>query len=130
MNRTIELLDAYKQAQGITSDNQAAIALGVTRSAVSGWRNGHNHPEPDTVDTMCKAAGREPARWVPLIEAERARSPAAKATWLRLAGAACLCIALLTPTRTHASGSTATIDNNGSGYTYAKVCDSWHDRAV
>ena len=105
MSKTLELLDSYKKASGIKSDNAAALALGVTRSSVSAWRHGKNRPDPETVESMARAAGLNPARWVPLIEAERAHSPAARATWLRLAGAACLCFTLLTPTQSRASES-------------------------
>ena len=88
MNKTIELLDAYKDATGCRSDNAAAERLGVQRATVSKWRNGIGHPEANTVETMARTAGRSAARWVPLIEAERARTREARATWLRIAGTA------------------------------------------
>ena len=88
MNKTIELLDAYKDATGCKSDNAAAERLGVQRATVSKWRNGIGHPEANTVETMARTAGRSAAKWVPLIEAERARTQQARATWLRIAGTA------------------------------------------
>src|SRR6185312_7105599 len=85
MNSAIVLLDKYKKARAITSDNACATSLGVSRQAVSKWRNGENHPDADVVEKMCDATGENIARWMPLIEAERARSPGARRAWLRLA---------------------------------------------
>lgn len=103
MNPTTDLLDAYRAATASPSDYAAAARLNVTRATVSRWRNALGHPEADAIERMCKATRRDPAKWLPLIEAERARSPAARAAWLRIAAAACLCIALLTPTQSRAS---------------------------
>jgi transcriptional regulator with XRE-family HTH domain len=88
MSHTVELLDRYKKAAGLKSDNAAALTLGVTRSSVSAWRHGKNRPEPETVEAMARAAGLSAAKWVPLIEAERAKTQEARATWLRIAGTA------------------------------------------
>lgn len=85
MNSTISLLDKYKETCSIASDNACAVSLGVSRQAVSKWRNGENHPDADSVERMCEAIGEPLRRWLPLIEAERARTPAARKVWLRLA---------------------------------------------
>lgn len=88
MNAGIDLLDKYKKACLITSDNACATSLGVSRQAVSKWRNAENHPDADIVEKMCSATGEPLRKWLPLIEAERARSPAVRKVWLRLAQAA------------------------------------------
>lgn len=88
MNASIRLLDKYKAAGTLASDNACAGALGVGRAAVSKWRNGSGHPEADLIERMCEATGEPLARWLPLIESERARSPGARRAWLRLAQAA------------------------------------------
>jgi transcriptional regulator with XRE-family HTH domain len=85
MSLTTDLLDKYKQTCSIASDNACAVALGVSRQAVSKWRNGENHPDADIVEKMCEATGEPIARWLPLMEAERARSPSVRKAWLRLA---------------------------------------------
>ncbi len=95
MSHTVELLDRYKKAAGLKSDNAAALTLGVTRSSVSAWRHGKNRPEPETVEAMAKAAGLSAAKWVPLIEAERAKTQEARATWLRIAGTAATLLLVL-----------------------------------
>jgi Helix-turn-helix. len=95
MPASITLLDKYKKTCSLASDNACAVSLGVTRSAVSLWRNGKGHPEADSVERMCEATGEPLARWLPLIEAERARSPGARRAWLRLAQVAAVMTVVL-----------------------------------
>lgn len=85
MSNTIKLLDKYEQTCSIATDMAAAKSLGLGRSAISAWRHGHRHAEADAIEKMCDAIGEPLARWLPLIEAERARSPGARRAWLRLA---------------------------------------------
>lgn len=85
MNSTIILLDKYRASCSLKSDNACAVSLGIGRAAVSKWRNGTGHPEADSIERMCKATGEPIAKWLPLIEAERARTPEAKKVWLRMA---------------------------------------------
>ena len=92
MSATIKLLDSYKKVCSLESDNQAAIKLRISRATVSAWRKERNHPDADSVERMCVALGEPVAKWLPLIEAERARTPAAKQVWLRLAQAAAVVV--------------------------------------
>jgi Phage related protein len=100
MSAAINLLDKYKKICSIESDNACAISLKITRATVSGWRVGKAHPDAESVERMCTATGENLAHWLPLIEAERARTPAAKKVWLRLAQAAAA-IALVVLTNGH-----------------------------
>ncbi|MGB5851601.1 MAG: hypothetical protein WBG85_04815 [Rhodanobacter sp.] len=88
MNATIKLLDKYRETCLLTSDSAVAASLGLTRSTVSLWRGQKGHPEADSVERMCQAIDEPLRKWLPLIEAERARSPAVRKVWLRLAQAA------------------------------------------
>lgn len=88
MNTTIVLLDKYCETCKHASDSAAARALKVQPSAVNNWRHGRSHPDAESVERMCIAISESVAKWLPLIEAERARSPEAKRVWLRLAQAA------------------------------------------
>lgn len=88
MNATIKLLDKYRETCSLQSDNAVAVSLGLSRSTVSLWRGAKGHPEADSVEKMCSAIGEPLSKWLPLIEAERARSPAVRKVWLRLAQAA------------------------------------------
>jgi transcriptional regulator with XRE-family HTH domain len=88
MNYTNKLLDKYREKCSIKTDMGAAESLGLGRSAISGWRHGNRHAEADAVEKMAKAIGEPVQKWLHLIEAERARTPAAAKVWLRLAQAA------------------------------------------
>lgn len=87
MTHTTNLLDAYKATLNIPTDMAAAQALGLTRAAVSGWRTGNRHADADTVELMCRGLHEPLSKWLPLIESERARTPAIAKVWLRLAQA-------------------------------------------
>jgi hypothetical protein len=72
---------------------------------VSRWRTEQNHPEADTIEAMCDAINEPLARWLPLIEAERARTPSARKAWLRLAqiaAAITLTVGVFGPSSAHA----------------------------
>lgn len=105
MQHTISLLDKYKKTCAITSDNACASSLGLTRAAVSRWRNGLGHPDADSVERMCAATGERIERWLPLIEADRARTPAVRQVWLRLAQIAAMAVLAvgLAPANTQAA---------------------------
>ena len=94
MNYTTTLLDKYKNACSLASDNACAESLGVGRAAVSKWRNGYGHPEVDIIERMCRAIDEPFGHWAHLIESQRARNPAAKRAWLRLAGVAATLVAV------------------------------------
>jgi len=85
MNTANKLLDKYRQVCLLKSDNAAAIALGIERATVSGWRHGKSKPEADTVAKMATAINEPVGPWLAQIESERARTPAAAKVWLRLA---------------------------------------------
>lgn len=88
MNASNKLLDKYAETCGTSKDSDIAARLHVSKQAVSGWRNAKAHPNADAVEKMCKEIGEPLRAWLPLIEAERARTPADRKVWLRLAQAA------------------------------------------
>lgn len=88
MNASNKLLDKYAEVCGTSKDSELAARLRVSKQAVSGWRNGKAHPNAEAVERMCQEIGEPLRSWLPLIEAERARTPADKKVWLRLAQAA------------------------------------------
>ncbi|MBB3228192.1 transcriptional regulator with XRE-family HTH domain [Luteibacter sp. Sphag1AF] len=94
MSATIKLLDAYVKMCSHKNDSEAARALRVTPQTVNNWRKAKSHPDAESVERMCMAVNEPVAHWLPLIEAERARTPEARRVWLRLAQAAA-CITLI-----------------------------------
>lgn len=85
MNSTNKLLDRYKEVCSLTSDNQAAIRLGISRATTSAWRKERNHAEPESVAAMAKACGLDQEEWVLRVQADRELVPARKQVWLRAA---------------------------------------------
>jgi transcriptional regulator with XRE-family HTH domain len=92
MTDSIRLLDKYCAACKHPSDSAAARALKVQPSAVNNWRQGRAKPSAEAVEKMCNAIGEPLRAWLPLIEAERARTPADRRVWLRLAQAAAMIV--------------------------------------
>lgn len=84
------LLDAAKKAQGFETDMALAKALGVSRSAVSAWRNGQKGP--DTVQSAALAGytGIPLAKVLGIVGEARAISAKEKAVWRKLAASAAL----------------------------------------
>lgn len=85
MTPTLTLLDAYKKKTGIGTDSAAADRLHLSRSAVSLWRLHKGHPDADAIEKMAHGIGEPVGPWLAQIEAERARTPANRQVWLRLA---------------------------------------------
>jgi len=69
---TIQYLDALKAATGITSDYGLAKSLGVTRQAVSNWRNGRECPAPLQCFAIAEAIKIAPSIVIADMERERA----------------------------------------------------------
>lgn len=70
MSATYALFTAWKARKGITSDNQGALALGVSRMAASAWKNGRNAEIP-LITKMAREIDEDPAAWAMRVFAER-----------------------------------------------------------
>ena len=70
MSATYELFTAWKAKKGFTSDNQGALALGVSRMAASAWKNGRNAEIP-LIERMAKDLNEDAAAWAMMVLAER-----------------------------------------------------------
>jgi transcriptional regulator with XRE-family HTH domain len=93
MSATQKLLDTARQTCSLTSDAALARKFGLTPAAVSNYRQGIRHPEPETIDALAQAIGQPPIEWALRIQAEREQNinPDRAKVWLRwskqLAGA-------------------------------------------
>ena len=110
MKATEKLLDKYAEACYARTDSEIAARLKVKKQTVSGWRNGKAHPDADSVEKMAIAIGELPGPWLASIEADRARTPAARMVWLRLAQTfgITLTLALIITLPTHVAHATVT----------------------
>ena len=102
MSATTRLLDKYQETRSLPSDNAAAIALGIHRATVSGWRQRGTQAEAHVIAQMAHAIGDDPGKWLALVESERARSDADRKAWAavarQLGAAAVLALCAVAPT--------------------------------
>jgi transcriptional regulator with XRE-family HTH domain len=132
MNNSNRLIDLYSQKLSLSTNQAVADRLNIQRPTVSMWRSGKSHPDAVSIEKMCTAIGEPLRQWLPLIEAERAHSPAAKRVWLRLAQAAAavvmtLSFGLLNVQTAHAEGLQSAAHNQGTLYimsTLRKWCEA------
>lgn len=81
MNTTIEFLDAVKAKHGITSDYALSPVLGITRSAISKFRNGKDFLGGETAVKVAILLDIDPGIVLAAVAAERAKTEAEKAAW-------------------------------------------------
>lgn len=93
-NTTLALLDRYKASCGFRSDNEAAIALGIERATVSGWRHGKSHAAPESAAKMAQTLSIDVLAVLASIEADRARTPEARRIWARFGKGAFMALLL------------------------------------
>lgn len=86
MKEISDYLDEYAAARKLKNATSYAIAkdLGITKQAVSRYRNGHGSPDADISWRIAEAIGCQPQEILAAGEisrAERAHDPARAATW-------------------------------------------------
>lgn len=75
-------LDAIQKKYSIKSDNALAMALGLTRFSISGYRHGRSFLGVDTCIKVARMLDLHPAVVLADCSAERAGSEAERALWL------------------------------------------------
>ncbi|KRC33947.1 MULTISPECIES: DUF3693 domain-containing protein [unclassified Lysobacter] len=135
MSATTRLLDAWKKAKNIDSDNAAAITLGLTRSAVSEWRLNGVQGRAGVIARMAKDLSEDEAAWLALIESERARTDADRKAWAAVArrlgavaAALVLAIALMMPVGAQAAQTAKANLNDSTHYALCEVLREVHAR--
>jgi len=92
------LLDKYKKACSLASDNACAESLGLHRASISEWRRGKSWPSEEHIVALAKAAGEDAGMWLLSVHAERTAPGPVQKEWLRLtqrfATAAAIALAL------------------------------------
>jgi len=91
---TLLLLDKWKTQKGIESDNQAAIKLGVSRSALSRWRHGAGHADVPLAAKMADELHMDTLSILAAIEAERCVNRESQKIWARYGKAAFMSLLL------------------------------------
>lgn len=81
MNTTNEFLDAVKAKHGLSSDYALAHKLGITRQAISKYRNSHGQLEDSLAISVAKLLEIDAAYVVACMHSERAKREDEKAVW-------------------------------------------------
>lgn len=76
MSVSIELLDAFKAAQGGISDYRVAEIIDVHTAMMSKYRKGRSPLSPEKVLFLCEYAGFDSLDWLLKLYRERAKSSA------------------------------------------------------
>lgn len=82
------LLDKCKKVCGARTDAELAAALGVSKQALSSYRNGHRLPDPVQCATIAGLSGLPLAQVIGTVGEARAISREEKAVWHKLAATA------------------------------------------
>lgn len=85
MSATQLLLDTVREKCSLKSDAALARKFGLTPAAVSNYRQGIRHPEPEAIDALARAIEQPPLEWALRIQAEREEhiNPRRAQVWLR-----------------------------------------------
>lgn len=100
------LLDKCKEVCGVRTDGELAAALGVSKQALSSYRNGHRLPDPVQCATIAGLSGLPLAQVMGIVGEARAISREEKAVWRKLAATAALLAVVVFPAlseRAHAA---------------------------
>ncbi|MFJ1251923.1 DUF3693 domain-containing protein [Cupriavidus sp. CuC1] len=85
MKTTLEFLDAVSRKLGGASDYAIAKQLGITRSSVSKYRNGHAGFDDETALKVARLLDIDPAAVATAAHAERTKNPEVRQMWASLA---------------------------------------------
>ncbi|WP_186078716.1 hypothetical protein [Burkholderia gladioli] len=82
MKTTAQWLDAIKEHQSLPSDYAVAKVLGVTRAAVSRYRNGLSVFDEKTAIRAAELVGAEPFEVIASVNAESSRDERSRGIWM------------------------------------------------
>jgi transcriptional regulator with XRE-family HTH domain len=121
MKSTTEYLDEAKKRAGIESDYALAKRLGVTKAAISNYRQGISKMDDYTAAQIADLLEVDPLEVIAAANAEREKDEKKKDYWRKIfarCAAACVVFFLLTP---DAYSST----RNNFGFTEIFIMRSW-----
>lgn len=85
MKSTQDFLDALAARAG--SDRKAALLVGVSQPVLSEWRTRKKYPSDERAVQIAELLNLDAAYVIAVIQSERAKSEAVRATWGRIAEA-------------------------------------------
>lgn len=75
------LLDKAKDIHSLPSDYKLALVMGISHTALISYRAGKTLPDARVISKICELTGDDPEILAAEIEAERAKTPEARALW-------------------------------------------------
>ena len=88
------------------NDSDIARKIGATRSAVSSWRTGRRAPDDEEAIKLAELLGKEPGELLAECGAARAKTPATRQAWERVAARMAtiitLCVCIIHPSQSEA----------------------------
>ena len=107
------LLDKCKEVCGASTESELAKQLGISKQALSSYRNGHRLPDPVQCATIAGLSGIPLAKVIGIVGDARALSREEKAVWRKLAAtAALLAVAVLGSAHAPTQAATAGADGD------------------
>ena len=79
--KTYEYLDAVQKKLGTSSDNSVALAVGISRQAVSRYRSGIGHFDDEIARRVADILGMHPGIVMLDMYAERTKNAETKSLW-------------------------------------------------
>lgn len=84
MKQTTRFLNEAKQIKGIESDYALAKMIGITKSAISNYRNGTSKMDDYSAAQIAEIIGIKPIEVIATIHAEREKNEKKKKYWENL----------------------------------------------
>ncbi len=78
------LLDKAISIHKLSSDYKLALVMGVSHRSLASYRHGMTLPDARVIAKLCDLTGDDPVVLAAEMEAERAKTPEARALWLQV----------------------------------------------
>lgn len=85
MLQVSEFLDKSKACAGIESDYRLAKVIGISHSAITGYRADKSLPDERVIQKLCELTGDDPDVISALFQSRRARTEEGRVLWMRVA---------------------------------------------
>lgn len=118
------LLDTCKEVCKVRTDEELAKKLGVSKQAVSGYRNGARLPDTVTSATIAGLSGIPLAKVLGVIGEARAITREEKAVWRKLAATAALLAVVVFPALPSHAQAVHEAVSQATSMHYAKLKDA------
>ena len=107
MKKICMYMDEAQDIGAVKNDAELAKKLGISRASVSEWRSGKSTPNDDQAVKLAEVLGKEPGELLAECGAARAKTPATRQAWERIAArmamSITLCALIIHPSQSEAA---------------------------